>query len=303
MHQVLLRTRVRVDEHPEFEKTFGSEALFDAAQSSVDGYRVYDSGEDFLRELVQRALVRAGWPDERAAAFVGELAEERPDDFRRAVFDAMLWEFEEQLAPTSKDLERAIEYRPRRYASDVWERALESMEELPVQALAEELAPESFACPWPEGADRDLDDLVDVSWLDDLVREAEEDSWIGYRVGDGMSIDLELRASPALIQLLSLVVQVRGGFALREDAPLEQILAAAALAGVDADRILSPFRYWLKEFGQVLAQHVVPALVEVVNNRFAWTPVEGKYALEALQENGLLPREEAAAGRRGLCPV
>jgi len=273
--------------------------LFDAALSSVGGYMVYDSGEDFLRELAESALVRAGWPDERAAAFVGELAEERPDDFRQAVYDAMLWEFEDQLAPTSRDLERAIEYRPRRYASSVWEKALDSMGELPVQALAEELAPESFACPWPDGAERDLDDLVDVSWLDDLVREAEEDSWVGYRVGDGMSIDLELRASPALIQLLSLVVQVRGGFALREDAPLEEILAAAALAGVDVDRILSPFRYWLDEFGLVLAQHAVPALAEVVNNRFAWTPVEGKHVLEALQENGLLPREEAAGRERG----
>lgn len=303
MHQVLLRTRVQVNEHPEFEKTFGSEALFDAALSSVGGYMAYDPGEDFLKELAESALVRAGWPDERAAAFVEKLAEERADEFRQAVYDAMLWEFEEQLAPRSKDLERAIEYRPRRYASDVWEKALDSMGELPAQALAEELAPESFACPWPDGAERDLDELVDASWLDDMVREAEEDSWVSYRVGEDMSIDLELRASPALIQLLNLVVQVRGGFALREDAPLEEILAAAAFAGVDADRILSPFRYWLDEFGQVLVQHVVPALAEVVNNRFAWVPVEGKYVLEALQENGLLPREEAAAGRRGLCPV
>lgn len=303
MHQILLRTRVRVDERPEFEKTFGSEALYDAALSSVGGYMYYDPDEGFFKELVERALVRAGWPGERAAAFARELAKERPDDFHQAVYDAMLREFEEQLAPTSKDLERAIEYRPRRYASDVWEKALDTMEELPVQALAEELAPESFACPWPDGAERGLDELVDVSWVDDLVREAEEDSWVSYQVGDGMSIDLELRASPALVQLLSLVVQVRGGFALREDAPLEEILAAAALAGMDADRILSPFRYWLREFGQVLAQHVVPALVEVVNDRFVWAPVEGKYVLDALQENGLLPWEETAAGRCDLCPA
>lgn len=303
MHQVLLRTRVQIDEHPEFERVFGSEALFDAALSSVGGYMVYDSSEDlFLKELVESALVRAGWPDKRAAAFVKKLAKERPDDFRQAVYDAMLWEFEEQLAPTGKDLEKAIGYRPRRYEFDTWEKTLDSMRELPVQALVEELVPESLACSWPGGTKRDLDELVDVAWLDELVREAEEDSWVSYRVGDGMSVDLELRASPALIQLLNLVVQVRGGFALREDASVEEVFAAAAFAGVNMDGILRPFRYWLDDFAGTLVRNLIPALVEVVNDRFAQAPVEGRYVLEALQENGLLLREEAA-GRCSLCTV
>lgn len=295
MHRVLAATRVRVDEEPEFGKVFGPDAISDIALAWADAYVCSGGDEEFLKDLTVRGLVQAGWPRGRADELVEKLAGN--GTFRRAVLDAIVREMEERLEPTARDLEEAIKCRLDPYGWSAWEEALGSLGEMPVCALSCELAPERLACPWPAGVLRDLEDLVDTSWVKRMAAKAMENSRVSYEVCQGMVIDLKLHASPELIELLGLTVQIRGGFALPTGAPLEEVLAAAALSGQDPEKLLRPFRNWLKELARNLAWLAVRALCRVVDNRFQQVPVDGKYVVEALDAMGLLPRECSA------CPV
>jgi len=297
MHQVLAVTRVRIDEEPDFEKVFSPDARSDIALACLDTYTCSEGGDEFLKDLAGRSLVRAGWPRGRAAELVEKLAKENEAEFRRAVLDAIAWEMEDQLEPTAGDLEKAIESRLSPYGWSTWEEALGSAGEMPVWALSCELTPERLACPWSAGVQRDLEDLVDTSWVKRMAVKAVENSRVSYEVRENAVIDLKLQASPELVELLSLAVQVRGGFALPAGAPLEEVLAAAALSGQDAEKLLKPFRSWLKELGRNLAQLAVRALCRVVDDRFQQVPVDGKYVPGALDARGLLPKECSA------CPV
>ena len=162
---------------------------------------------------------------------------------------------------------------------------------MPVCVLCYELLAERLACPWPAGAKRNLADLVDISWLGGMAVKAIENSRASYEVREDAVIELKLHASPELVELLSLAVQVRGGFALPAGAPLEEVLAAAGLSGQDPERLLKPLRSWLKELGRNLAWLAARALCEVVDDRFQRTPVDGKYVPDALDATGLLPKE------------
>lgn len=289
MDQVIVETRVHIAEHPRFREVFGPDSIWETALAWLDAYRTDESDDDSLRDMAEQGLVRAGWPREEAAKLVRKLARKNRRAFRQAMYDAILWELEDQLQPTSGDLEDALECRLD-YGWTTWDRILQSLGEIPVYVLSDKLPPQRLACPWPAQAACDLGSLVDVSWVEELAREALENSRVNYHVEDGMSVRVELRASPELAELLSLVVQARGAFALREGASLEEVLAAAALTGQDTEELLGPFRSWLKDLAGTLIEHVVPPLCDVVNNRFQTEIVNGKYVVDALQIAGLLAK-------------
>lgn len=294
MHQVLAAAHVRVDEEPEFEKVFGPNAILGTALACLDACVCSQGDGGFLKNLAARGLVRAGWPHGRAAELVQKIAKENEGEFRRAVLDAIMWEMEDQLEPTAGDLEKVIESRLSPYGWSTWEEALGLAGEMPVCALSCELTPERLTCSWPVGAKRNLADLVDISWLDDMAVKAVENSWASYEVREDAAIDLKLYASPELVELLSLVVQARGGFALPVGPLLEEVLAAAGLSGQDLERLLKPFRSRLKELGRNLAWLAARVLCEVVDDRFQRAPVDGKYVVDALDAMGLLRKECSA---------
>lgn len=277
-----------VKESPDFERVLGEEAVWDIAWEAAHALLEFEEEEE-IAEIVSEAVIRSGVAAAEAKSTANEILHKHPEELRQAVRDALVCEAVEALVPTPDDVDKALEYRRNRYAASTWEAALEACSPPPVDVLAGHLRPKNLACPL---GPVELEELVDCHWVEELVNDAENAVYLEWQVEPDLTVRVKLKAGPALVELLSLAVQARGGFGLRSDMSLEEVLAAAEFAGIEVEKMLEPFRWWLHDFAGSLQRRLVEALVNVVNRRWEWWYPKGKHVVEFLREYGLLKPAE-----------